>query len=175
MTRRVLVLGGSRSGKSRLAEALFADAHEADYLATAPRHPSDAEWVERISRHRARRGDRWRTIETGDAAAVLDTVGPPVLVESITAWLARAMDECGCWTGDEKHGELDARIDALTTAWAATSRFAVAVADEVGLGIVPDTTSGRRFRDTLGLLNQRLADAADEVHLVVAGLSVRLR
>jgi adenosylcobinamide kinase/adenosylcobinamide-phosphate guanylyltransferase len=175
MTRRVLVLGGNRSGKSRFAESLFADAVEADYLATAPPHPGDSEWVERVRGHRQRRGDRWRTLETGDAASVLESDGRPVLVESITAWLARAMDECGCWTADEKQGELDSRLSRLDAAWTRTPRFAVAVSDEVGLGVVPDATSGRRFRDTLGLLNQRLASTADEVVLVVAGLPLQLR
>jgi adenosylcobinamide kinase/adenosylcobinamide-phosphate guanylyltransferase len=70
---------------------------------------------------------------------------------------------------------LAARVEALVAAWTGTSRFAVAVTDEVGMGIVPDTASGRRFRDSLGALNQRLAAAADEVHLIIAGQSVRLR
>lgn len=175
MTRRVLVLGGSRSGKSHFAESLFADAARADYLATAAPHAADAEWMERVRVHRERRGDRWRTLETGDAASVLESDGPPVLVESVTSWLARAMDQCGCWTADEKQGELDSRVARLVAAWAGTSRVAVAVSDEVGLGIVPDTASGRRFRDTLGLLNQRLAATADEVHLVVAGVPLQLR
>jgi adenosylcobinamide kinase/adenosylcobinamide-phosphate guanylyltransferase len=175
MSRRVLVLGGSRSGKSRFAESLFDDETNADYVATAPRHPGDAEWVERIRRHRERRGERWRTLETGDAAGALRADGSPVLLESVTAWLARAMDECGCWTGEEKPGQLDDRISRLQEAWAHTSRFAVAVSDEVGSGIVPDTTAGRRFRDTLGQLNQQLAAVADEVFLVVAGLPLQLR
>jgi adenosylcobinamide kinase/adenosylcobinamide-phosphate guanylyltransferase len=175
MTRRVLVLGGSRSGKSHFAESLFADVTQADYIATAAPHPGDAEWVERVRVHRQRRGDRWRTLETGDAAAALAAAGPPVLIESITAWLARAMDECGCWTADERAGDLDSRLDDLVAAWVGTSRVAVAVSDEVGLGIVPDTTAGRRFRDTLGLVNQRLAASADEVQLIVAGLPLRLR
>ncbi len=85
------------------------------------------------------------------------------------------MDECGCWTADELSGALDSRIDQLDESWAGTPRFAVAVSDEVGSGIVPDSASGRRFRDTLGLLNQRLAAAADEVFLVVAGLPLPLR
>jgi adenosylcobinamide kinase / adenosylcobinamide-phosphate guanylyltransferase len=175
MTRRVLVLGGNRSGKSRFAESLFADAGDADYLATAPPHPADPEWAARVRAHRERRSDQWRTLETGDAASVLESDGAPLLVESVTAWLARAMDECRCWTADEMPGELDSRLARLDAAWAGTSRFAVAVTDEVGLGIVPDTTAGRRFRDTLGLLNQGLAAVADEVHLVVAGLPLRLR
>jgi adenosylcobinamide kinase/adenosylcobinamide-phosphate guanylyltransferase len=171
----VLVLGGSRSGKSRFAESLLAHVAQVEYVATAAVRPDDAEWADRIRLHRRRRAETWRTLETGDAAAVLDADGPPVLVDSVTAWLARAMDECGCWTADERAGELDARIDRLCAAWSATSRFAVAVTDEVGSGVVPETAAGRRFRDTLGLLNQRLAATADEVHLVVAGLPVRLR
>jgi adenosylcobinamide kinase/adenosylcobinamide-phosphate guanylyltransferase len=170
----VLVLGGNRSGKSRFAESLLADAREVEYVATAADRPDDAEWTERIRVHRARRPASWRTTETGDVAAVLATPGPAALIDGVTTWLARAMDEAGCWT-DESPGELDARVAQLCAAWASTPRFAVAVSDEVGSGVVPETESGRRFRDELGLLNQRLAGVADEVHLVVAGIPLRLR
>jgi adenosylcobinamide kinase/adenosylcobinamide-phosphate guanylyltransferase len=171
----VLVLGGSRSGKSRFAESLLAAERAVDYVATAAERPGDAEWADRLRAHRERRPAGWRTVETGDVPAALAMPGGPVLVDSVTTWLARAMDEAGCWTDAEIAGELAARLDALSQAWTSTGRFAVAVSDEVGSGVVPDTTSGRRFRDELGLLNQRLAQAADEVHLVVAGLPLRLR
>lgn len=161
---RVLVLGGSRSGKSGFAESLLADAPHVDYLATAADRPDDAEWTARIAKHRARRPASWRTVETLDVAMPLRRPGPSLLIDSITLWVARAMDD-----------DLDRRADELCAAWAATSRFAVAVTDEVGSGVVPETASGRRFRDALGVLNQRLAAASDEVHLVVAGIPLRLR
>jgi adenosylcobinamide kinase / adenosylcobinamide-phosphate guanylyltransferase len=168
-------VGGSRSGKSGFAETLLESEPAVDYVATAAERPDDAEWTQRIHAHRERRPADWRTVETGDVTAVLATSGPAVLVDSITTWLAREMDAAGCWTGAERSGELAERVDALCWAWAVTPRFAVAVSDEVGLGVVPETPAGRRFRDELGLLNQRLAAAADAMHLVVAGIPLQLR
>lgn len=173
MTRR-LVLGASASGKSAFAESLFGPHSEVLYVATAVQREDDDEWSRRIQRHRERRPRRWASVETGDVAAVLAAPGPAVLIDSMTTWLARTMDDCGCW-GGERAGALDAGIDRLVVGWQTTTREVVAVSDEVGLGIVPDTYSGRRFRDALGRLNQRLAAAADEVHLVIAGLPVRLK
>jgi adenosylcobinamide kinase/adenosylcobinamide-phosphate guanylyltransferase len=171
---RTLVLGGSRSGKSAFAEALLADAPVVEYVATAAPDPDDAEWADRIRRHQDRRPGSWTTVQTGDVAAALGREGPAVLVDSITTWLARAMDECGSWA-DEPTADLDERLDAVCAAWRRSPRRAVLVSDEVGLGVVPETRSGRLFRDVLGSLNQRLAAAADEVVLVVAGLPLRLR
>ena len=167
---RTLVLGGARSGKSRYAEGLLGDA-AVRYVATAERRPGDAEWAQQIARHRRRRPDGWRTIETADVAGVLGDGGDgPVLVDSVTAWLARLIDDHGHFADGTP-----ALLDALVGAWAATPARVVAVSDEVGSGIVPATVSGRRFRDALGELNQRLAATADEAYLVVAGLGVRLR
>src|SRR6202041_720043 len=90
------------------------------------------------------------------------------LIDSVTTWLAQVMDECGCWS-EVKPEDADRRLgdalDTLVDAWAAAAVTVVAVSDEVGSGIVPATASGRRFRDALGELNQRLATAADEVWL----------
>lgn len=174
---RVLVLGGSRSGKSAFAESLLADVTEVEYVATAADRPDDEEWTRRIAVHRARRPSAWRTVETADVAAVLAADGPPVLVDSITGWLARTMDETGYWsapvdTPPPAHPEW---AEQLCSRWGSTQRRVVAVSDEVGSGIVPETEAGRRFRDALGELNQRLAAAADEVYLVVAGIPLRLR
>lgn len=174
--RRILVLGGARSGKSAYAEQLLAGEPAVDYIATAAHDPSDAEWAERIARHRQRRPDHWTTLETPDLPGALGDGSTPALVDSVTAWLTTAMDATGVWTDPTAaDGALASAIDAVAGAWAATSRFVVAVSDEVGLGIVPDTASGRLFRDTLGLLNQRLAAAADDVWLVTAGIPLRLR
>jgi adenosylcobinamide kinase/adenosylcobinamide-phosphate guanylyltransferase len=165
VSHRVLVLGGSRSGKSGFAESLLAGESAVDYVATAADRPVDAEWTERIRVHRERRASTWRTIETDDVAALLAEPGPAVLVDSVTLWLARALDR----------DDFAERADDLCIAWAGTPRRAVLVSDEVGSGVVPGTASGRGFRDALGLLNQRLATPADEVHLVVAGIALRLR
>ena len=174
---RILVLGGSRSGKSAFAESLLADAARVDYVATAADRPGDDEWAERIAAHRARRPSSWRTVETGDLGAVLAGDGAPALIDSITTWLARTMDETAYWSAPA--GEPSAAhpewAEQLCSLWGSTPRRVVAVSDEVGSGIVPETESGRRFRDTLGELNQRLAATADEVYLVVAGLPLRLR
>ena len=172
---RVLVLGGARSGKSAFAEGLLADEPEVEYVATAPAMPDDLEWVQRIAAHRSRRAAGWRTVETGDVAGVLATPGPPVLVDSITAWLARTMDDCDCWGATDLPPAYTERAEQLCSLWASTPRRIVAVSDETGLGVVPETAAGRRFRDELGMLNQSLAATADEVQLVVAGLAVRLR
>jgi adenosylcobinamide kinase / adenosylcobinamide-phosphate guanylyltransferase len=160
-----LVLGGSRSGKSAFAESLLADAPAVEYLATATADPDDAAWTARIVAHQARRPPHWQTVESRDVTAVLRRAGAPVLVDSITLWLSATLDD----------PDLERRIDELCRAWQTTARRVVAVSDEVGSGVVPVSEGGRLFRDALGLLNQRLAAAADEVHLIVAGLPLRLR
>jgi adenosylcobinamide kinase/adenosylcobinamide-phosphate guanylyltransferase len=178
--RRVLVLGGSRSGKSRFAEQYLGVAVPVTYVATAADYPGDADWAQRVRQHRERRPPNWSTIETGDPAGILDGAreGAPVLVDSITTWLSRVMDDCACWTdhlAPESGERLTAALDALVGAWVYTDALTVAVSDEVGSGIVPESVAIRRFRDVLGELNQRLAAQADEVWLVTAGIPLRLR
>jgi adenosylcobinamide kinase/adenosylcobinamide-phosphate guanylyltransferase len=101
-----------------------------------------------------------------------------LLVDSITTWLAGVMDEYGCWAEPpepDSDRRLTEALDSLVRAWTATRSSIIAVSDEVGGGVVPPTRAGRRFRDLLGELNQRLAAAADEVWLVTAGIPQRLR
>ena len=176
---KILVLGGARSGKSAFAEALLAGAETLDYLAAAMVPSDDHEWTARVAAHRLRRPASWRTVETGDIAGQLSTGESPVLIDSITSWLTRVMDDAGSWTSAADRGGADPALDAalarLVVAWTSTAREVVAVSDEVGLGVVPESASGRLFRDTLGLLNQRLAAAADTVYYVVAGLPHRLK
>jgi adenosylcobinamide kinase / adenosylcobinamide-phosphate guanylyltransferase len=174
---RALVLGGARSGKSRFAEERFAGIAEVDYVACGLLPDAgDAEWADRVALHRARRPESWRTVETVDLVAVLGEPGPPLLLDCVTTWLARVMDGCGVWAdragADER---LAGAVDDLVAAWAGTRRRVVAVSNEVGSGIVPATPSGRRFRDELGVLNTRVAAAADRVWLVTAGIPQRLR
>ena len=172
---RVLVLGGSRSGKSAHAESLVAELDDVVYLATSLGDPADDEWTARIAGHRARRPAGWTTVETTAPSDLLRR--GTVLVDSITTWVAALMDETGVWdeTDTAASGRLARRCDALVDNWVMTPAHVVAVSDEVGLGVVPETRSGRLFRDTLGAVNQRLAATADEVWFVVAGLPQRLR
>jgi adenosylcobinamide kinase / adenosylcobinamide-phosphate guanylyltransferase len=177
--RRVLVLGGSRSGKSRHAEQLLAGTASVTYVATAQGDPADAEWTARIERHRTRRPAGWSTAETTDPAKLIhQAAAGALLIDSVTTWLSQVMDDCGCWS-EVKPEDADLRLadalDTLIDAWTAATVMVVAVSDEVGSGIVPATASGRRFRDALGELNQRLAASADEVWLVTAGIPRRLR
>jgi adenosylcobinamide kinase/adenosylcobinamide-phosphate guanylyltransferase len=171
---RVLVLGGSRSGKSGFAESLLAEREDVTYLATSTGAPDDAEWAARVAAHRTRRPAGWSTVETTAPSDLLR--GGAVLVDSVTTWVAALMDETGVWAGEPGSDErLTSRCDALVNAWAMSPAHVVAVSDEVGLGVVPETRSGRLFRDVLGEVNQRLAGTADEVWFVVAGLPQRLR
>lgn len=175
-SRRVLVLGGARSGKSAFAERLVAGRPSVTYVATAPPRPGDAEWQERVAAHRARRPADWRTLETTDLDTVLRVERGPLLVDCATLWLTAVMDDCGVW--DERDGadqELRSRLDRLDEAWRGTRARVVIVSNEVGSGVVPATRAGRRFQDEQGRLNTRLAAHADEVWLVTAGIARRLR
>ena len=184
--RRVLVVGGSRSGKSAWAEATLHLDPEVVYVATGPVPlGSDPEWAERVRRHQQRRPATWSTVAGDDLAGRLCSTAPAsLLVDAVTTWLASAMDDAGVWesaTGTDAALRADAdaalqeRVDALVDAWAAPGPRAVAVTDEVGCGIVPATPSGRRFRDELGRLNARLAACSDQVWRCTAGLPERLR
>ena len=171
---RTLVIGGARSGKSRYAESLFASAECVTYVATAPHRPGDAEWDARVAEHRNRRPAHWTTVETGDvAAALLDADrGETLLIDCLTLWLTRVMDDAGAWDGDLTL--VDKQIDLLLQAWKMTQARVVAVSNEVGQGVVPATRSGRLFRDTQGRLNAALAQISDEVVFMVAGRPVQL-
>jgi adenosylcobinamide kinase/adenosylcobinamide-phosphate guanylyltransferase len=169
-TRRVLVLGGARSGKSERAELWVAGEPEVTYVATGGDGAGDPEWAARVAAHRARRPAWWRTAETTDLAGVLAGARGAVLVDGIGTWLAAVMDECGAWDDDTRAREkLAARTAELTGAWRQASAYVVAVSDETGLGVVPATPAGRLFRDELGRLNQVLAAESEEAELVVAG------
>ncbi len=178
---RTLLLGGARSGKSTRAEQLLARYDDVLYVATGGTRDGDAEWAQRVALHRDRRPASWRTAETCGLEAVLaDTADPaPVLIDCLALWLTSVMDECGAWDdavwADGGEAEVQRRCEALAAAWAGTRRPVVAVSNEVGMGVVPATAAGRRFRDTLGRLNMMVADASERVLLVVAGqvLSVK--
>jgi adenosylcobinamide kinase/adenosylcobinamide-phosphate guanylyltransferase len=167
---RTLVLGGIRSGKSQWAETAIAESTGAGqpvrYLATGAIPDGDADWSARIAAHRARRPPHWSTIETVDVPTQLHSdAATPTLVDDIGGWLTAAMDRRGAWTTGSVAADVTDLLDAVE---AFPSPLAL-VSPEVGLTVVPHTTSGRRFADELGSLNQRLAALCDRVVLVVAG------
>ncbi|MEV5001684.1 bifunctional adenosylcobinamide kinase/adenosylcobinamide-phosphate guanylyltransferase [Nocardioides sp. LML1-1-1.1] len=172
---KVLVTGGVRSGKSRHAESLLADSPDVTYVAAGPRY-DDADWAARIAAHQARRPTTWRTAETQDVAGVLAAANGPVLVDCLGTWLTAVVDAAGMWEAPvgEVEGHVLAQVDAIAAALAGATVPVVLVTNEVGLGVVPVERSGRLFRDLLGTVNQRVAEACDEVHLVVAGRVLRL-
>ncbi len=166
-----LLLGGTRSGKSALAEqlALQAAVHggqSVTYVATAAVDPDDTEHVRRVAQHRARRPRGWATVEclqTGDLTSHLRELPGVVLVDSLGSWLVR-------------HHDFVTDTDAMLSALRARTRTSptLLVTEEVGLSVHPPTELGRRYIDALGVLNQQVAVIADRVLLVVAGRTLEL-
>jgi len=160
-----LVLGGARSGKSRYAEALLANANPRTYLATA--EPGDAEMAERIRCHREQRGPVWATreapIELPDA---IRAETGALLVDCLTLWVSNLMAQ---------NRDLESAAEQLCGAIRRPGGPVVLVSNEVGLGIVPENALARAFRDHAGRLNQRVAAIADRVLFVAAGLPLALK
>lgn len=166
---RLFVLGGTRSGKSAYALARARDLGAEDVTFVATARPGDLELDQRIALHRRVRPAGWDTLEAdGDLAVAIACARPEhvLLVDSLTLWASAAGDAVP---------SLDGAWDEVAAALARRGRPVVLVSDEVGLGIVPVTPAGRRFRDELGWINQRAAAFADEVVLMVAGLPLRLK
>jgi adenosylcobinamide kinase / adenosylcobinamide-phosphate guanylyltransferase len=163
-----LVLGGAASGKSAFAEGLVtATGQPRAYIATA--EAWDSEMQRKIARHQESRGEGWRTLEAPrEVAEALGGIlpGEVVLLDCATLWLTNLM---------LSDADLAAREAELFEALDACPAPVVVVSNEIGLGIVPDTPLGRRFREAQGGLNQRLAAQADLVVLVAAGLPLVLK
>jgi nicotinate-nucleotide--dimethylbenzimidazole phosphoribosyltransferase len=177
--RRTLVLGGARSGKSAHAEGLLARDRAVEYLATARRDPDDPEWLDRIAAHAARRPPAWHTVEPQTPGALAELLneaapdGPALLVDDLGTWLTGLLDDTGGWDGELAAAR--AECDRLLEAVSACRAELVLVSAEVGLGVVPETPSGRFFRDELGVLNAAVADRVNDVVLLVAGVPLVLR
>ena len=167
MRRVTLVLGGARSGKSRYAEGLArGKAGPKTYIATA--EAFDDEIRARINKHQSDRlSDGWETIEAPlDVVAALGLARGFVLVDCITVWLGNLMHH---------QRDLGGAVAEFCSALQSRDGEIVLVSNEVGLSIVPDNSMARAFRDEQGLANQRLAEVADEVVFIAAGLPLKLK
>jgi adenosylcobinamide kinase / adenosylcobinamide-phosphate guanylyltransferase len=170
----VLVLGGVRAGKSAYAVERAAELGErVAFVATA--EPLDDEMAARIARHRAARPPSWTTIEApvalAQAVAGLEGKADVVLVDCLNLWIANLLGKSPGLADEVLQAETGRLVNL------ALRRFAnlVFVTNEVGWGVHPETAIGRRFRDALGLVNQAVARAADEVVLLVAGCPLWLK
>jgi adenosylcobinamide kinase/adenosylcobinamide-phosphate guanylyltransferase len=165
----LLILGGQRSGKSRYGEAIVRASGKAQvYIATAT--AGDDEMRARIAAHQAGRSADWLTIEEPlELAAALARLARPdraLLVDCLTLWLANLL------AADRP---LEAEFERLTGALADLACPVALVSNEVGSGIIPDNALARRYTDALGILNQRVAAAVDQVVLMTAGLPTLIK
>ena len=176
-----LVLGGVRSGKSAYAESLAAE-QGGPVLYVATGKPEDSEMRQRILRHRQSRPARWTTLEepldlAGRLKGVLQGAAPPevVLIDSLDLWVGNLLlAENGETTAEVESRILSAATGLLDLACHSPAAFFL-VSSEVGSSLVPVDSLGRRFQDLMGLVNQRVATAADRVLLVVAGIPVDIK
>jgi adenosylcobinamide kinase/adenosylcobinamide-phosphate guanylyltransferase len=161
-----LILGGARSGKTTHALKL-AEATTGGLVMIATAQALDDEMAERIARHQAERGLRWRTLE-----APLDLAGA---LAQVRADETAVIDCLTLWVSNLMFAEHDIERETETLIAALAGRDVVLVSNEVGLGIVPDNALARRFRDEAGRLNQRLAAAVERVLFIAAGLPLALK
>jgi adenosylcobinamide kinase / adenosylcobinamide-phosphate guanylyltransferase len=163
----VMLLGGARSGKSTLAVQLAGES--ATFVATGT--AGDEEMAERIRRHRAERPAGWTTIEEPLAlGAALGSVAPEgtAVVDCLSLWVSNLV------AADWGDAAIEQEAAAVAQQAAARLGLTVVVSNEVGLGIVPSTPLGRRYRDLLGVVNRTFAAEADRALLVVAGRGIEL-
>ena len=179
--RLIFLLGGARSGKSHYAEQWSAE-HGQRVLFVATAQAFDDDMRERIAHHQASRPTGWETLEAPQQTAALirealqsgeyDTV----LLDCITLLTSNILLQLPeDVTQNEVNATVLQEIDALVELIHETDVTWLIVSNEVGMGVVPPTRLGRQYRDALGRANQRIAQAADEVRLLVAGIAWKLK
>jgi adenosylcobinamide kinase/adenosylcobinamide-phosphate guanylyltransferase len=168
-----LVLGGVRSGKSRFAQRIAERNERVTFVATAERR-DDAEMHAKIERHRTDRPPSWATIEEPlYLARAIHEAGSDsdvLLIDCLTLFASNLLEACG-----EDSEQLQTHIDQFCLALRSAPCSIILVSNEVGSGVVPAYELGRRFRDVVGEINQRVASVADTVLLMVAGLPFPLK
>lgn len=160
-----LVLGGARSGKSAHAEKIIEEMGGGTYLATS--RVWDAEMTERVQIHQERRNHLWDTVEEPiHIIGLISETTKPMLVDCLTLWLSNLMEE---------ECDIEAETQKLCDSLKAAKHPVVLVSNEVGLGIVPDNALARKFRDHAGRVNQAVAECANRVLFVAAGLPLVMK
>lgn len=171
--RSLLVLGGCRSGKSGYAEQWLADRFLRKLYIATLEVGDDAEMAARAAQHRERRDDNWTTAEAPlllvEALQAHQHQTDAVLVDCLTMWITNRI------LADHDDTAINHEVERLAATVSELACPVVLVANEVGLGLVPDNPLGRRFRDLAGRANQRLAAACDQVVFVAAGLPLFLK
>lgn len=169
--RRVLILGGARSGKSSFAETMAGRSGAAVTMIATAEAVDDDMW-ERIVAHRRSRPPHWATIESplrlADALATIPS-GDTAVIDCITVWLGNMFHHG--FTVEDVHAEIERLISTMAHRRGAT----LIVSNEVGLGIVPATDMSRSYRDVLGRVNTRLAANVDRAVFMIAGRFLDLR
>ena len=170
MKKIILITGGQRSGKSTKAEELALSlSTNPVYLATA--HIWDEEFRLRVQKHQERRGPEWTNIEEEIQLSKHDLTGRVVVIDCVTLWLTNLISSQQEIAVDDLLAQAKAEFDAFTTP-DATYIF---VTNEIGLGGVSTNALQRRFTDLQGWMNQYIAQAADEVILIVSGIPVMVK
>jgi adenosylcobinamide kinase/adenosylcobinamide-phosphate guanylyltransferase len=170
--RIYFITGGARSGKSGFAETLAEGLPgKRAYVATA--QALDEEMAARIAKHQKDRGSAWDTFEEPlaipELIRKLSDQYPVMLLDCLTLWLSNVMAHT------ENDGQALLRTDELVSAVRDYKGSSIIVSNEVGLGIVPDNPLARKFRDLAGILNQKMARAADEVYFTAAGIPMKIK
>ena len=172
MKKRIFITGGCRSGKSRFA-LNYANQHFSRKIYLATCEVLDEEMAQRVGNHKKVRGPEWQTVE--EPIEVVDKIGlygnevEVILLDCITLWLSNLLIK---WENDPKIlDEIERFIDLSKQV---RSSFII-VSNEVGMGIVPADPLARRFRDLSGMANQRMAEVADTVVLMVSGIPIFLK
>ena len=172
--KTIFILGGCRSGKSRHALDLAHEmgAREKVFIATCV--PRDDEMQQRVSSHQQERGPDWKTVEAPIhlPQAVIENSRSDnlVLADCLTLWISNLM-----LTADGNQQDMDNEIQKLIEALNTAAGPVLLVSNEVGTGIVPENKLARQYRDIVGSVNQAVAECADEVKWVVAGIPVTIK
>jgi len=175
----ILLLGGARSGKSKKATEIAEEYDEVVYLATGV--PTDEEMENRIARHKEDRPPDWRTVEepveVGNVLSGLesDSFSGAVILDCLGFWLSNTMRE----VEPDNTAELEDFVQLKVTEELGRASEAgfelIVVSNEVGMGVIPESPAGRRFRDALGRANQVVGSMATRVYLMVAGFQLQLK